>query len=151
MALSDRIAVVAEGRVLQYGAPREVYARPTSGAVADFMGLVNIVPARVVRASGDDSLVALAGEHTVAVPLPPGLGAGAAVQIAVRPENLTLTREGIPGKVAEATYLGSVTDCHVMLHDGTRVRVQAGPGEALAVGQRVHVRLDGAACTVFPG
>ncbi len=151
MALSDRIAVMAEGRVLQYGAPREVYTHPTSRAVADFMGLVNIVPARVVRAAGDESAVALAGEHTVAVALPPGSAAGDIVQLAVRPESLALTAEGIPGKVSEATYLGNLTDCHVTLHDGTRVRVQAGPGEALAVGQRVHVRVDGAACTVFRG
>ncbi|MGH7388949.1 MAG: ABC transporter ATP-binding protein [Candidatus Rokuibacteriota bacterium] len=151
MALSDRIAVMAEGRVLQYGSPRDVYARPASRAVADFMGLVNIVPGRVVGASGDDGLVALAGQHTVRVALPPQASEGQAVQVAVRPESLTLTSEGIPGKVAEATYLGNLTDCHVTLHDGTRVRVQAGPGAALAVGQRVHVRVDGDACTVFLG
>jgi iron(III) transport system ATP-binding protein len=151
LALSDRIAVMAEGRVMQYGTPREVYAHPASRAVADFMGLVNIVPARVIRASGEDSVVALAGEHRVGVPLPPAAREGDTVQVAVRPESLALTSEGIPGKVAEATYLGNVTDCHVTLHDGTRVRVQAAPGETLAVGQRVHVRLDGAACTVFLG
>ncbi|HSE92285.1 MAG TPA: ABC transporter ATP-binding protein [Methylomirabilota bacterium] len=151
MALSDRIAVMAEGRVLQYGSPRDVYTRPASRAVADFMGLVNIVPGRVVRAGGDGGLVTLAGEHTVRVPLPPQAGDGQAVQVAVRPESLTLTSEGIPGKVAEATYLGNLTDCHVTLRDGTRVRVQAGPGEALAVGQCVHVRVDGDACTVFLG
>ncbi len=149
MALSDRIAVMAEGRVLQYGSPREVYAHPASRAVADFMGLVNIVTGRVVRAAGEASVVAVAGEHTVGLPLPPGAREGQAVQIAVRPENLTLTSDGLPGKVAEATYLGNFVDCHVTLHDGTRVRVQAGPGETLAVGQRVHVRLDGGACTVF--
>jgi len=149
MALSDRIAVMAEGRVLQYGGPREVYARPASRAVADFMGLVNIVPGRVVRAAGEASLVAVCGEHTVAVPLPPGAAEGQAVQVAVRPESLALTGEGIAGKVVEATYLGNLVDCHVTLQDGTRVRVQAGSGESLAVGQRVRVSVDGAACTVF--
>src|ERR687897_2684252 len=53
MALSDRIAVLHQGEVVQVGAPREVYAHPASKVVADFMGLVNLVPARVVRAEGD--------------------------------------------------------------------------------------------------
>ena len=55
----------------------------------------------------------------------------------------------VPGKVAEVTFLGNLTDCHVTLDDGTRVRVQAGPGDVLEVGQRVGVCFDSQATSVF--
>ena len=50
LALSDRIAVMHPGELQQYGTPREVYTRPANRTVADFMGLVNLIPARVRRA-----------------------------------------------------------------------------------------------------
>ena len=92
MALSDRIAVMHQGEVMQLGPPREVYTRPASKTVADFMGLVNLIPGRVVRAAGDDSLVAVGGGTPVGLTLSPGAVAGQAVQVAVRPESLSLTR-----------------------------------------------------------
>ena len=55
----------------------------------------------------------------------------------------------MPAKVVEVTFLGNLTDCHVTLDDGTRVRVQADPGAIFDVGQRVLVRFDARACTAF--
>ena len=52
LALSDRIAVIHGGRLQQFGTPQEVYARPASRVVADFMGLVNLVPATVETVEG---------------------------------------------------------------------------------------------------
>jgi len=156
MALSDRIAVMHEGALMQYGTPREVYARPASRIVADFMGLVNLLPASVLRAAGDASQVAVGGAHAVAVALPAGAREGQAVQVAVRPENIAVaagdgggSAGAVPAKVVEVTFLGNLTDCHVTLDDGTRLRVQAGSGDVLEVGQPVHLRFDGRACTVF--
>jgi iron(III) transport system ATP-binding protein len=157
MALSDRIAVMHGGALHQEGAPREVYARPRDRVVADFMGLVNLLPGRVARA-GDDGLVAVAGASPVPVSLPPGMAEGREVQVAVRPESLRLLPAGLAadpaagalrGKVAEVTFLGNLVDCHVTLDDGTRVRVQVAPGESLEVGQRVTLAVDRQACTVF--
>ena len=65
MALSDRIAVLQGGALLQVGSPREVYARPASREVADFMGLVNLLPGRVVRAAGGDGLISVAGGEPI--------------------------------------------------------------------------------------
>jgi iron(III) transport system ATP-binding protein len=158
MALSDRIAVMHQGRLQQCGPPREVYARPANRTVADFMGLVNLLAARVSSAAGDESAVTLGGT-TLGVALPASARVGHVVQIAVRPESVRVTgladgAAGAPpgavsGKVVEVTFLGNLTDCHVALDDGTRVRVQAEPGAVFDVGQRVLVRLDPRACTVF--
>src|SRR5688572_5827502 len=152
MALSDRIAVMHQGELMQLGAPREVYTRPANKTVADFMGLVNLLPGRVVRAAGDDSLVAVGGGAPIGLALPPGAAVGQAVHVAVRPESVTLTAPGsaeLAGEVADVTFLGNLVDCHVTLADGTRLRVQAGAGDTLAAGQKVGVRFDHQAATVF--
>jgi ABC-type Fe3+/spermidine/putrescine transport system ATPase subunit len=160
MALSDRIAVMHQGELLQVGAPRDVYTRPASRTVADFMGLVNLVPGRVIRAAGDDSLVAVGAVHRIALALPPTMTEGQSVQLAIRPENLRLTAPppptpstdgaaSVPGQVAEVTFLGNLVDCHVALDDGTRLRVQVGPEKLVEPGQRVAVRLDPHAVSVF--
>jgi iron(III) transport system ATP-binding protein len=159
MALSDRIAVLQGGVLLQVGSPREVYGRPASREVADFMGLVNLLPARVVRGGGDETLVSVAGGE--GIPVSPGraLEAGAAVQVAIRPESLRPAPAGggagadpvgrLRGKVADLTFLGNLVDCHVVLEDGTPVRVQADPGSPLRIGQAVRIEFDPRACIVF--
>ena len=80
----------------------------------------------------------------------------AAVQMAIRPENLRVAALApgaalgpgvVPGTIAELTFLGNLVDCHVMLDDGTRVRVQVDTGQRLETGLRVGVQID--AATVF--
>jgi iron(III) transport system ATP-binding protein len=159
MALSDRIAVMHGGEIMQLGAPRAVYTQPANRTVADFMGLVNLVPGRVASAAGEHSVVAIGGEHSIAAALPQSAVAGQAVQVAIRPESLRLTSPAppstadaigtVPGKVADVTFLGNIIDCHVTLDDGTRVRVQVDPGQTLEVGQRVGVRFDSRQSSVF--
>jgi iron(III) transport system ATP-binding protein len=160
MALSDRIAVLHGGALLQDGPPREVYARPASRVVADFMGLVNLLPGRVVRAGSGESRVSVAGGEPLRIGLVGGMTDGAEVQVAIRPESLRLADEGadgseatagaVRGKVTDCTFLGNLIDCQVVLDDGTRVRVQADPSASLQVGQPVRLAFDAQACTVFP-
>ena len=156
MALSDRIAVMHAGEIIQVGVPREVYARPVNRIVADFMGLVNLIAGRVVRVGGDAGVVAVGGEHPIGVPVPPGMTAGQAVQVAIPPESLRLisasSADGagaVPGRVVEVTFLGNIVDCHATLDDGTRVRIQVEPGQTPEVGQRVGIRFDGQQGSVF--
>jgi len=159
MALSDRIAVMHQGVVLQVGTPREVYTQPSSKTVADFMGLVNLIPGRVVRVAGEDSAVAIGDVHRIGLALPSTMKEGQRVDVAVRPERLRVMAltagtpehgdEIVPGTVAEVTFLGNLVDCHVALDDGTRVRVQSGPDEVSPVGERVRIRFDRHAATAF--
>ncbi len=158
MALSDRIAVMHLGELQQYGPPREVYTRPANRTVADFMGLVNLVPGQVVAAATDGrglGQVDFGHDRRLRAPLPSDLAAGDDVQIVIRPENVALDRvessrgEGaIHGTVDEATFLGNMHDYYVDV-DGIRLRVQSHPSEIFVVGQPVLVRPDGAHCTVF--
>jgi ABC-type Fe3+/spermidine/putrescine transport system ATPase subunit len=157
MALSDRIAVMHLGELMQVGPPREVYTRPANRTVADFMGLVNLIPARVARAAGDESTVVVAGVHDLAIPLPRGARAGQVIQLAVRPENVRVVpaspeshlSDRLRGTIAEATFLGNLLDCYVALDDGTRIRVQAEAGRHLDVGQPVVLHLEKETVTLF--
>ena len=154
MALSDRIAVMHAGEVMQFGAPRDVYMHPANRTVADFMGLVNLIPARVVRASGEASAVAIGGDHPVGLALPPGMVEGQAVHVAIRPENVQLgsaadSSGSVPAKIVEVTFLGNIVDCHATLDDGTRVRIQLDADATPEVGQRVALCFVPQAASVF--
>ena len=108
LTLSDRIAVFNDGRIEQLGTPSELYERPTSRFVADFVGTSNLFD--------DERSVALLGRDG---------------HHSVRPEKMTVTHEGLEGEgvvnvrgtVVEAIYLGSGVRLVVDLDDGTRVTV----------------------------
>jgi iron(III) transport system ATP-binding protein len=157
LALSDRIAVMHQGSLVQLGTPREVYRHPATKTVADFMGLVNLLPGRVLRVAGDDGVVEIGGGHAVTLAVPPSAREGQTVEVAIRPESLRLLSNAsdggasdvVPARVAEVTFLGNLIDCHVTLDDGTRLRIQVDSGRTLEAGARVGVRLDREAATVF--
>ena len=113
--MSDRIAVMNQGRVLQLGAPVEIYERPVSRFVADFIGEANVLPGAL-------------------------LGVEAAF-VAIRPERVGLDpagTAGLPGQVVEITYLGATTLCSVALQDGPTVKIDRGDlPPSLARGQAV--------------
>jgi iron(III) transport system ATP-binding protein len=157
MALSDRIAVMHQGEIAQVGAPREVYTRPASKVVADFMGLVNLIPGQVLGGAGDGSRIRVGGGHTLTLATAAATRESQAVLVAIRPESIRLVRSPqppeadavVPAKVVEMNFLGNLVDCHVALDDGTRVRVQLDAAQAVEVGERVAVHLDAGAASVF--
>jgi iron(III) transport system ATP-binding protein len=147
LALSDQIAVMHRGRLQQFGTPREVYSRPANRVVADFMGLVNLLPAKVV---GADTVAA--GPLTLRLPLPRDARPGDSIDLAIRPESIRLLPrggEGIAARVEEQSYLGNISEYHVALSDGTRLRVQMPAMADFPVGSTVAVMIDADQCNVF--
>ncbi len=121
LAMSDRIAVMDAGVVVQCGTPEEVYERPAKPFVAGFMGISNLMEGRV-----EGECVRLANGARCAAPVPDGVGEGDAVQLSVRPEKIVLDGSGdgfvkVPGRVAERVYVGTATQVIVDLGDGVRV------------------------------
>ena len=116
LAMSDRLAVMNAGRLVQVGTPAEIYAHPTDRFVADFIGLMNFLPCSVVARDGDMAIVELLGGVRVTVS-DPARHQGRCI-LAVRPEDISLDRVGpIPCRVEMRSYLGSLID----------YRVRAGP------------------------
>ncbi|MGE5202556.1 MAG: ABC transporter ATP-binding protein [Acidobacteriota bacterium] len=147
LALSDEIAVLHRGRLQQYGSPREVYARPANRVVADFMGLVNLLPANVAERD-----VVTAGPLRLRLRLPAGLRPGDRVDLAIRPEAVALSASAgdAAGRIAEHSYLGNLSEYHVTLEGGLRLRVQASAQSEFPLGAAVRVAVDAEQCTVFP-
>ncbi|MBX6426285.1 MAG: ABC transporter ATP-binding protein [Variibacter sp.] len=153
LALSDRIAVMHGGRLQQYGTPVEVYSRPANRLVADFMGLVNLIPARVVAAHNGGGLVEAEGGLRLALPLPDGAAPGDAVEVAVRPENIRLraaSGDGAPcARITDRTFLGNISEYYATLPSGQVLRVQTHPLQQFAPGETVTIDIDAAQCSVF--
>jgi iron(III) transport system ATP-binding protein len=150
LALSDQIAVMSAGRIQQYGTPFEVYAQPANRMVADFMGLVNLVPGTVRMLANGGGRIELAPELTIDVGKVEGFAVGDAVDVAIRPENIRLG-DG-PGPAAEITnhvFLGNLSEYYVTLASGPVLRVQTHPLQRFAVGDRLAVTIDAAQCSVF--
>jgi iron(III) transport system ATP-binding protein len=154
LALSDMVAVIHGGRLQQYGTPSEVYSRPANRIVADFMGLVNLVPGKVIEASSGTGLVEAASSLRLRVGVPEGMSAGEAVEIAIRPENIRLAAaNGAPAAatISDRTFLGNVSEYYATLRSGQVLRVQTHPLQQFAVGDVVTVEVDAAQCSVFRG
>jgi len=120
LALSDRIAVLSQGRIEQVGTPSEIYERPATAFVADFIGSSNILTARVC-APGSGAGTAVETEHGLALSVPHVPDAtGAAVTLLLRPERFQVVTESDGGsavanrftaRVRDVTYLGE--DLHL--------------------------------------
>jgi iron(III) transport system ATP-binding protein len=154
LALSDRIAVMHGGQLQQFGTPHDVYAKPANRIVADFMGLVNIIPG-VLGQRGASLAATIAGDGQAAIPVAQaaGLRAGDDVDLAVRPENIRLVAAsavGLQAVVTDQTFLGNFNEYVVSLASGVALRVQTHPLEQFPTGAAVGVAIDASQCSVFP-
>ena len=161
LAMSDRIAVMDRGRLLQVGSPDEIYARPASRQVMEFIGSVNILEGRLDGDGG--AQVDLGASARVAATGVDGLERGAPVALLVRPEHIRLaaappaTATGaLRGTVSKIAHLGFVTHCTVRLPNGAdllafRLNSVDGRGtEPIAEQQDVFVWWDPGDARVFP-
>lgn len=158
MVLSDRVAVMDAGRVLQIGTPVELYEQPAGLFVADFIGTNNLLSGTVTEVSGE----------MVALKTPAGILRGRAVGtvkpgsaavVAIRPENLTLA-EGrgdlgvvVRGRVAVSQYMGSVVRYEVDAGDGVVLLVDVHDPrrhQLLGPGREITVGFTAASALVFP-
>src|SRR5579884_1351285 len=159
LTMSDRLAVMNHGRIAQLGTPEEVYNEPADAYVADFLGVSNLMDARVERSGngqgschlrlGDFTLEAQAGQ----------VDATGDVKLAIRPERIHLqsheTRavNSVPGMVERVVFLGSTTHIYVRLATGSTLQAlvrNAGDPVPYAQGTPVSVGLPAQALRVLP-
>jgi spermidine/putrescine transport system ATP-binding protein len=149
LTMSDRIAVMNQGRIQQLGSPLEIYEQPVNRFVADFIGDTNFVRAKIVALDGNDARCRIESGMEFSVTRIGSASTGADVTLAIRPEKIQLAA-GTDATVVHATYVGTDTNYEIELQDATRldVRVQnALDGRPkFAVGDRISVEvLAGAA------
>jgi putative spermidine/putrescine transport system ATP-binding protein len=147
LSMADRVGVMRAGNLEQVAEPAELYARPATAFVAEFVGTMNRVPGELAA----DGTVATLGAR---VPAADGHDAAPGpVDVLVRPEALALSpADGGNGIVAVRTFLGAVTRVSVLLSGDTEVRVDvpSTTAAALAPGASVQVTLPPSEVLVTP-
>jgi spermidine/putrescine transport system ATP-binding protein len=118
LTMSDRVAVMDEGRVLQVGSPQEIYNHPSERFVADF----NFLEADVLAANGQEVTLRLASGAEINATLPEDISAARQVTIVVRPERAVLCADPsaalLHGELQNIVYFGTDTHYHLTLPDG---------------------------------
>jgi iron(III) transport system ATP-binding protein len=149
MVISDRITVLHRGRIVQVGTADDLYERPSSRIVAEFIGRTNLVDGTV---TAPDTVTAGAVRLTVARA---DLKPGAAVTVSMRPHRIRIAAAaGAPaagpnrwrGTVRRASYLGDAMDYEVDVEGGLRLRISAPVDERFAPGEAVVLGVAPAAC-----
>ena len=140
LSLSDRVAVMESGRILQVAAPRDLYERPNCRQVADFIGEMNFFHATVRQISVTDVTVNAGFLGIFTFPranLAPGIKADEHILLAIRPEYVRFADAGVAGEIADATFLGERSHFHVKL--AGRSEPIAVSGSAAPPGRTVHL------------
>jgi spermidine/putrescine transport system ATP-binding protein len=153
LTMSDRIAVMHDGRILQVGTPRDIYERPAERFVADFIGETNFLPAEILSRADRRATLRLESGRRIEATLPDGIDHAGKVTLVVRPEHAMLTadleRADLAGEVETVIYVGTDSHVHVRLRDGTPfiLRVQnVGGDDGVIQGMTTGIRFrDGAA------
>jgi spermidine/putrescine transport system ATP-binding protein len=128
LALSDRLAVMQQGRVVQIGRPQDLYESPATHFVAQFIGMSNELRGTVTELHDGQAILACADSmlpNRIRVAMPSGLQSGAAVALILRPERVQLTANGggrgfdneLPVRVESLRYIGSEWHCTVRVAD----------------------------------
>ncbi len=144
LAISDRIAVMKDGNIMQIGAPDEIYRKPANPFVANFIGVSNFIDCTV---SGEDpagAAVQMTGaDYAIRMRLRKPY-TGEAV-LSARPEQLSFADVGIPGKINLSTFLGDFIQYEVELHNGQILELNEYTKDvdsARPDGEQVHVAFN---------
>ena len=159
LTMSDRIAVMNRGRVEQLGTPEELYERPTTRFVADFIGTTNLLTGTVESVDGEHAVIRLASGETCVVGRA-DLVVGRSIELSIRPESVELRPPGgtsySPGPIAatveQVAYLGGSVQYHVRSSGGLAITALAPKAvNRFAIGSPVNVSWDPAEALVLAG
>ncbi len=122
LTMSDRIAVMSSGKILQVGTPRDIYDRPAVRFVANFIGETNFLEGSIVSSTRDCAIVVIDAGATIVAGIEPGSSPTGKVTVVVRPEHAAITHASekatLMGKLENIVYFGTDTHYHVALENG---------------------------------
>ena len=150
LTMSDRVAVMNEGNILQVGPPHEIYDHPSERFVADFIGDTNFVSAEVLSRSDTELRLRTGSNAELSLPLPAELPPGNQVTLALRPEQVVLTSDlssaTLQGNLKDIVYIGTDTQYRITMDNGemftARVQNSHGRHQLFEANTRVGVEVD---------
>jgi ABC-type Fe3+/spermidine/putrescine transport system ATPase subunit len=151
LSMSDRIVVMNAGSAEQIGTPEEVYERPATAFVADFLGKANMLAG---TAGKPDGAVTLAAGQMVNVVSPKPLAPGSKVTVVVRPQKLSVgaaaSGNRLSGRVVSTSYLGGSAIYEIDIGGGTTIRANTPiSGRVFREGEPIEVGFDPAGCVLL--
>ncbi len=156
LAMSDRIAVMLNGQILQEATPKELYLKPAAKFVAQFIGQVNFFEGTVAESSGNGIGLVRTPQGDLRCYIPSSLPSGARALVSVRPESFHVVRERstndlnvLEGKVDKFVFLGDFIDCQILMGEQP-VRVKLPATSELSQGERVFLQFEPRACILIP-
>jgi iron(III) transport system ATP-binding protein len=157
LSMSNRIAVMNEGKVEQLGKPRDIYNTPASRFVADFIGTTNLCDGSIVGRQGADYRIETAyGDLIARSDL--DLSVGTKVVVSIRPEQLavagpevTQPRAGVwRTEVLARGFMGDVVEHELRVGDDLVLRMRSNPEISIPAGETVFIELPARYCTLLP-
>jgi iron(III) transport system ATP-binding protein len=157
LAISDQIAVMHAGKLIEVGNPHQLYSRPKRRFTATFLGLTNLIPGKVLELGGDSRPGRLETSKGVFSFIPAaGLAAGNSAILSIRPEHIEVikqkpqvTENVLEGTVKEAIFMGDAYHCQIVVGDSV-LRVHTHPFLTMNPGDKVYLHLDPQSCNGLP-
>ncbi len=157
LAISDQIAVMHGGVLIEVGAPHELYTRPKRRFTATFLGLTNLIEGKVLEIDGDGKPGKMETKKGILSFIPStALKKNQAAVISIRPENIPLYKEKpqdsenlLEGQVTETIFMGDAYQCKVAVGEDI-LAVHTHPFNSVNPGDKVYLQLDPASCNGLP-
>ena len=151
LAISDRIAVMKDGNIMQVGSPEQIYRKPENTFVAGFIGVSNFIECEVLAGDGDQADLDINGQYRLSAKLKaPYSGKGI---ISARPEQLFFDeQQGLPGTITISTFLGDFIEYEIELENGQTLQLNEYTKDTSDLrpdGQKVKVNFDSDAVSVY--
>jgi iron(III) transport system ATP-binding protein len=150
LTMSDVIAVIDAGRIVQQGTPLEIYSAPKNRFVASFIGLSNFLEGRVKTLGHPGEVETPSG--VLRCVLPEGVASGEEVIVVIRPEDVTFNdgaagaNENIlEGKIDAIVFMGDALECQVAV-GAKHIRLKLHPSSGVTKGSTVRLKLPAASC-----
>jgi iron(III) transport system ATP-binding protein len=157
LGMSNMIAVMKDGEVKQLGRPREIYERPQSRFVADFIGTSNFIDGAVVKPDGDGRYLVETAYGRLGAASRAAFAAGAKVVVAARPEHIGV-QPGVAddaalnrwhGTIGNRAFLGESVD-HIVVVGDRELHVRSNPSVSIETGTEVTLTFHEDACSLIP-
>jgi iron(III) transport system ATP-binding protein len=152
LTMSDTVAVMNQGQIVQQGSPVEIYQAPGEQFVANFIGLTNFLDGRVAsvadKATGIGEVDTASGK--IRCVLPDGATVGENVIVVIRPEDINIVAEAITGnvlrgKIEALIFMGDALECQLSV-GAQKLRTKLHPSSALRQGETVSLQLPPLSC-----
>jgi len=157
LAISDQIAVMHGGKLIEVGTPHQLYSRPRRKFTATFLGLTNLIGGRVVELGGDSKLGRMETNKGIMSFIPSSrLEKGQAAVISIRPEHIQVHKQKpqgldnlVEGLVKNSVFMGDAYHCQIAVQDQL-LRVHTHPFLTMTPGEKVYLQLDPQSCNGLP-